>query len=187
MPAKSIRKRSFANADQSEPFGVRPQNYGYLFGLNIIGMIVVNTINSRIVLRFGTDTILRIGCLLAALFSVALLALAKTGAGGLGGIVATLFLFLAMTGFIGANAAVGAMSVFPTAAGAASALIGMLQWSFGAASGWAVGILADGTAVPMAAVICATALASAALNLALLNNRRVEDRARGQAGLRGRT
>ena len=175
MPAKSIRKRSFANADQSEPFGVRPQNYGYLFGLNIIGMIVVNTINSRIVLRFGTDKILRIGCLLAALFSVGLLAPAKTCAGGLAGIGA--FLFLAMTGFIGANAAVGAMSVFPTAAGAASALIGMLQWSFGAASGWAVGILADETAVPMAAVICGTALARAALHLALLHNRGVEDRA----------
>jgi DHA1 family bicyclomycin/chloramphenicol resistance-like MFS transporter len=151
-----------------ELFGVSPQNYGYLFGLNIVGMIVVNTVNSRIVLHFGTDRVLRMGCGLAALFSVGLLVLSLTGTGGLAGIAAALFLFLAMTGLIGANAMAGAMSVFPSAAGSASALTGMLQFAFGAVAGWAVGILANGTAVPMAAVICGTALASIACNLALV-------------------
>jgi MFS transporter, DHA1 family, multidrug resistance protein len=151
-----------------ENFGVRPENYGYLFGINIVGMIVVNTINSRIVLRFGTDKVLRIGCIMAGLIGLGLLAVAVTGFGGLFGIATMLFLFLSVTGMIGANAMAGAMSAFPHIAGSASALTGMLQFAFGAICGWAVGFLADGSAVPMAAIICAVAIASVAFNLALV-------------------
>jgi DHA1 family bicyclomycin/chloramphenicol resistance-like MFS transporter len=151
-----------------ETFGVRPENYGYLFGVNIVGMIVVNTINSRIVLRLGTDKVLRTGCLMAGLVGLGLLAVAVTGFGGLFGIATMLFLFLAMTGMIGANAMAGAMSAFPHIAGSASALTGMLQFAFGAICGWAVGFLANGSAVPMAAIICSTAVVSVAFNLALV-------------------
>jgi DHA1 family bicyclomycin/chloramphenicol resistance-like MFS transporter len=151
-----------------EIFGVRPQNYGFLFGINIVGMIIVNTINSRLVLRYGVDRLLRIGCAAAALLGVLLLGVAATGFGGLAGIVAVLFLFLGTTGMIGANAMAGAMAGFPRAAGAAAALSGMLQFGFGAIAGGLVGALANGTAVPMAAVICAAGLAGLACNLALV-------------------
>jgi DHA1 family bicyclomycin/chloramphenicol resistance-like MFS transporter len=151
-----------------ELFGVRPENYGFLFGINIGAMIIVNTINSRVVLRFGSDKLLRAGCLLAALTGLMLLATAATGFGGLFGIAAVLFLFLGMTGMIAANAMAGAMSAFPHVAGSASALTGMLQFAFAAAAGWAVGLLADGTALPMAAVICTTALLAVAFNLTLV-------------------
>lgn len=156
-----------------EFFGVRPENYGYLFGINIVGMIVVNTINSRIVMRFGTDKVLRLGCVLAGVVGMMLLACAITGFGGLAGIAGSLFLFLAMTGMIGANAMAGAMSAFPHVAGSASALTGMLQFTFGAVAGWAVGFLANGTTLPMAGVICATGLAGVASNLSLVRLGRV--------------
>jgi DHA1 family bicyclomycin/chloramphenicol resistance-like MFS transporter len=151
-----------------ETFGVRPENYGYLFGIVIVGMIVVNTVNSRLVLRFGSDKVLRIGCVMAGLAGIALLAVAVSGLGGLIGLATMLFLFMAMTGMIAANAMAGAMSVFPHVAGSASAFTGMLQFAFGAVCSWAVGFLANGSAVPMAAVICAVALASVAFNLALV-------------------
>lgn len=151
-----------------EYFGVPPQHYGFLFGLNIFGMIVVNTVNSRIVLRMGTDRVLRLGCALAAVMGLALLFCALTGIGGLVGIAGTLFLFMGMTGMIAANAMAGAMSSFPFIAGSASALTGMVQFAMGAAAGWAVGILADGTPVPLALVICACALASIGFNLWLV-------------------
>jgi DHA1 family bicyclomycin/chloramphenicol resistance-like MFS transporter len=154
-----------------ELYGVGPQNYGYLFGINIVGMIIVNTINSRIVLRFGADRVLRAGCALAALFGVLLLVSAAAGWAGLAGIVVPLFLFMAMTGLITANAMAGAMQAFPHAAGAASAFAGMLQFGFGAISGAAVGFLANGSAVPMAGVICACGLLSLALNLWLVTRR----------------
>ena len=151
-----------------ELFGVRPENYGYLFGVNIVGMIIVNTVNSRVVLRFGTDRVLRMGCLLAAIVGLALLGFAVTGLGGLVTIATTLFLFMALTGMIAANAMAGGMSILPEIAGSASALTGALQFVFGAIAGSAVGSLANGTAVPLAGVICACGLASALFNLVLV-------------------
>jgi len=151
-----------------ELFGVRPENYGYLFGVNIVGMIIVNTVNSRVVLRFGTDRVLRMGCLLAAIVGLALLGFAITGIGGLVTIASTLFLFMALTGMIAANAMAGGMSILPEIAGSASALTGALQFVFGAIAGSAVGSLANGTAVPLAGVICACGIASALFNLVLV-------------------
>jgi DHA1 family bicyclomycin/chloramphenicol resistance-like MFS transporter len=151
-----------------ELFGVRPENYGYLFGVNIVGMIVVNTINSRVVMKFGTDRVLRMGCLLAAIVGLALLGFAATGLGGLVTIATTLFLFMALTGMIAANAMAGGMSILPEIAGSASALTGALQFVFGAIAGSAVGSLANGTAVPLAGVICVCGLASALFNLLLV-------------------
>jgi DHA1 family bicyclomycin/chloramphenicol resistance-like MFS transporter len=154
-----------------EYFRVRPENYGYLFGVNIVGMIIVNTVNSRIVLRLGTDRVLRIGCLLSAAFGLLLLGTALTGFGGLAGIALPLFLFLGMSGMVGANAMAGGMSTFPQAAGSASALTGMLQFGCGALAGWAVGLLSNGTPVPMAAVIAALGVAGIGFNLVLVRRR----------------
>lgn len=151
-----------------ELFGVRPENYGYLFGINIVGMILLNTINSRIVLRFGSDRILRAGTALSAASGVLLVLVAMQGWGGLWGLVGCLFLFMALTGLTNANAMAGAMQSFPQMAGTASALAGMLQFTTGAVSGWAVGWLADGTAVPMALVIGGAALTGLALNVTLV-------------------
>jgi DHA1 family bicyclomycin/chloramphenicol resistance-like MFS transporter len=149
-------------------FGVKPQNYGYLFAVNIVAMILVNMVNSRLVLRLGTDRMLRIGCLTSAGCGLVLLAIAASGLWALAGIAGALFVFLGMTGMVGANASAGAMSTHPELAGSASALVGMLQFAMGALAGGAVGFFANGTAVPMAAVIAATSLIGLGLNLALV-------------------
>ena len=62
-----------------EYFGVRPQYYGFLFGVNMIGMIAASYLNSRIVTRYGADRILRFACTAGAAFSLILLV---TGIGG---------------------------------------------------------------------------------------------------------
>jgi MFS transporter, DHA1 family, multidrug resistance protein len=149
-------------------FGVKPQNYGYLFAVNILSMILVNMVNSRLVLRLGTDRMLRIGCATSAGCGLVLLAIAASGLWGLAGIAGALFVFLGMTGMIGANASAGAMSTYPELAGSASALVGMLQFAMGALAGGAVGFFANGTAVPMAAVIAGTSLIGLGFNLALV-------------------
>ena len=60
------------------------------------------------------------------------------------------------------------MSILPEIAGSASALTGALQFTFGAIAGSAVGSLANGTAVPLAGVICTCGIAAVAFNLALV-------------------
>lgn len=136
-----------------EYFGVRPQLYGFLFGLNIAGMMLFNVVNRRLVQRIGSDRTMRLGALGCALFGIVLAVVGGSGAFGLAGIVVPLFAFLSMSGLVGANGMAGAMSVVPGMAGTASGLAGTLQFAFGALTSAAVGWTADGTPLPMVAII----------------------------------
>ncbi|MDR3516323.1 MAG: Bcr/CflA family multidrug efflux MFS transporter [Azospirillaceae bacterium] len=149
-------------------YGVHPENYGYLFGVNIVGMMLVNTINRSLVMRVGIDRALRVGCIAAAATGILLLAAALTGAGGLAGLVAGIILFMSTVSMIGANGSAGAMGVHPQAAGAASALAGLLQFGGGAIAGLAVGWLANGTAIPLAAIMAASGILTLLVNILLL-------------------
>lgn len=151
-----------------EYFGVAPQHYGLLFGLNVVGMMLVNTVNSRLVLRLGTDPLMRAGTAVAATMGCVLLAAGASGFGGLWGIVVPLVGYLGMTGLVGANGMAGALARVPERAGAASALAGTLQLGLGAGTGWLVGHFADGTPVPMCAVIAACGLLALGVNLTLV-------------------
>ncbi|WP_238539294.1 multidrug effflux MFS transporter [Pseudomonas sp. GM55] len=132
---------------------VSPQQYGVLFAVGIVGIMLTNQLNSRWVARHGSDRLLRMGTLAAALSALLLAIDAWTDWGGLAGLVIPLFLFVSATGFIVANSIVGAMSAFPEFAGATSALVGSLQYGTGILGSGLVGTFADGTPRPMAAVI----------------------------------
>ena len=141
-------------------YGVPPQNYGFLFALNVIGLMVCAAANSRLVLRYGPDRVLRRGVAAVSVAGAALVLAAITGWGGLAGLVVPLLAFIASISFIGANAMAGALSTFRHVAGTASALAGTIQFGLGALSGAAVGAFYNGTAVPMAVVIALTGLTS---------------------------
>jgi DHA1 family bicyclomycin/chloramphenicol resistance-like MFS transporter len=141
-----------------EIFGVPPQYYGFLFGLNVIAMMMSSTLNGRFMPRFGLDRTLRFGHTVALFVGFAILTVGITGFGGLAGIVVTIFLLMATMGTIGANSMAGAMSPFPHIAGAASALAGALQFGIGALTSVLAGLFDNGTALPMCAVMagCST-------------------------------
>jgi len=141
-------------------YRVPAEDYGFLFALNVIGLMVCAAVNSRLVLHLGADRLLRHGIAAVTVAGCGLLLAAVTGWGGLAGLVIPLLAFIASISFIGANAMAGALAAFPHMAGTASALAGTIQFGLGALSGAAVGALYDGTAVPMAAVIAATGLTS---------------------------
>jgi DHA1 family bicyclomycin/chloramphenicol resistance-like MFS transporter len=151
-----------------EMFGVSVENYGLLFGVNVIGMMAASAFNSRFALRFGADRVLRAGLLASIVFAAVLLATGASGAFGLWGIVVPLFAFLSCMGLIGANSMAGALADHPQMAGSASALAGGIQFATGAAAGAAVAALADETPVPMCATILALAVAGAVAHFALV-------------------
>ncbi|KPU55938.1 drug resistance transporter, Bcr/CflA subfamily protein [Pseudomonas fluorescens] len=130
-----------------------PQQYGVLFAVGIVGIMLTNQLNSRWVARHGSDRLMRMGTLAAALSALLLTIDAWTDWGGLAGLVIPLFLFVSATGFIIANSIAGAMSAFPEFAGSTSALVGSLQYGTGILGSGLVGTFADGTPRPMAAVI----------------------------------
>ncbi|MCA3245646.1 MAG: Bcr/CflA family multidrug efflux MFS transporter [Azospirillum sp.] len=147
-----------------EIFGVKPELYGFLFGLNVVGMMAASAVNGRNVGRIGLDRTLRAAFAAAAALGGVVFAVGAGGIGGLWGLVAAIFAFLATIGFIGANATAGALAPFPHLAGTASALAGAIQFGLGAVTSVLAGYFADGTPGPMCAVIAACAVAAFAIN-----------------------
>ena len=88
--------------------------------------------------------------------SLVLLAAAATGFGGLWGVAVPLFFLLSTVGVAGANTVAGLLDLAPDAAGAASALFGVCQFTAGAFASWCVGVL-GGDAMAMAVVMTAAA------------------------------
>jgi MFS transporter, DHA1 family, multidrug resistance protein len=148
-------------------FGVPVQYYGFLFGINMIGMMAMSFINSRVVIRHGLDRLLRIALLIGTAGAALLMVTGSRGVGGIAGIAAPAFLMLAMLSIIGANATSGALALFPHKAGAAAALSGALQFGMGAVAGAAVGWLADGTPGPMCVIMAGGVVIALAINLTL--------------------
>lgn len=133
--------------------GVSPQNFGYLFGVNVVGMMLLSAINSRLVTRVGSDRMLTYGLLLSLLGAALLLATALGGWFGIAGIAVPLFIMLASLGMVGANGTAGALAAFPNMAGAASALGGVLPFVVGTGAGFILGLFHDASARPMAMII----------------------------------
>ncbi len=141
-------------------YGVRPEHYGFLFGLIILGVILAATFNSRFVMRFGADRMFAVGVAIAAGAGCVLAAVAAAGWGGLPALVLPLFCFVSMVGLVGANGMAGCLGLFPDRAGIASALAGTLQFLTGAICGALVSLLNDGTTLPMAVVIAVAGVLS---------------------------
>jgi DHA1 family bicyclomycin/chloramphenicol resistance-like MFS transporter len=139
---------------------VSEQHYGLLFGLGITGIMVMNLLNARLVNRWGSDRLMRVGAMIAVAAGLSLAACARTDWGGLMGLVVPLFVFVAASGFIVANSITGALNTDPQYAGSVSALVGALQYGMGIFGSALVGTLADGTPWPMALVIALFAAGS---------------------------
>jgi DHA1 family bicyclomycin/chloramphenicol resistance-like MFS transporter len=154
-----------------EHFGVPAQYYGFLFGVNIIGMMAGSFLNAQLVLRRGSDRLLRLGCIVGAIGAVLLVAFGARGVGGIAGIAVPSFVLLSMLSMVSANALSGALAEFPHRAGSAAALAGALQFGMGALAGALVGWLANGTPAPMCLVMAGGVALALIANLALVRSR----------------
>jgi DHA1 family bicyclomycin/chloramphenicol resistance-like MFS transporter len=145
-----------------ELYGVSPQQYGWIFGTNALGIISASQLNRWLLARYQGDTILFATLLMAATARVILALVAASAAGGLAGLLLPLFFCIASVGLVGPNTTAAAMAPYGRVAGSASALRGTLQFVVGAAAGMIVGWLYNGTALPMAATIAGCCLAALA-------------------------
>jgi DHA1 family bicyclomycin/chloramphenicol resistance-like MFS transporter len=133
--------------------GLPADQYGWLFGANALGFIVMAQVNARVLRRWSADAVVRAAGLVQLGAGLLLLAAAATGIGGLAGLVVPLFVYIACIAFILPNTTALAMAPHGQIAGAASALLGMLQFGLAAVVATLVGAIHDGTAVPMAGLI----------------------------------
>lgn len=155
-----------------ELYGVSEQQYGLIFALIAAGLIGCSQLNNRILKKFTSAQILRVVLISQSLIGLLLVVGVATGLIGLYGIITLMLLFLSCQGFTFPNAAALAMAPFTKGAGSASALMGALQMVFGALATALVGIIFNGTAVPMAAIMAFCAVSG--LLILLVGHRRIE-------------
>lgn len=135
--------------------GVAPADYGLLFGANALGIMLAAQANAALARRLPAPRVLAATQWWMAAAGALLLLAALTGIGGIRAIAVALFLFVAGLGAVMPLATALAMAPQGRAAGSASALIGTLQFGGGALAAGLLGLLHDGTALPMAAVVAA--------------------------------
>lgn len=138
--------------------GVPPERFGLLFGTNAVGLIGAAQLNRWLLRRYAGIKFLTVALAFTAFSGLLLLIVTATGFGGFPAILVVLFCCIASTGLVGPNATAAAMAPYAQRAGSAAALMGAIQFVFGAAAGSLVGILHNGTALPMAAVIALCAI-----------------------------
>ncbi|RKR07193.1 Bcr/CflA subfamily drug resistance transporter [Kushneria sinocarnis] len=138
-------------------YGVPSRLYGLLFGAGVVGIMITNMLNARLVRRFGVNRMLLGGAAATLLWGLMTALNAQTGWFGLWGLAVPLFLFTAMSGFIIANAITGALQDFPHRAGAVSALVGATQYGSGVIGSALVGLWSDGTPRALGLVIALAA------------------------------
>lgn len=144
-------------------YHVDPQHYGWLFALNIIGVMAMSVVNRRLVQRHALEQLLKYATMLAALAAVALALLVKLESGGIVAIIVSIFLLFSMNGIIAATSTAAALDAVPNIAGSASALIGALQYGSGIISSLLLAAFSDGTPRTMAWIIALFTLLSAVL------------------------
>jgi DHA1 family bicyclomycin/chloramphenicol resistance-like MFS transporter len=136
-----------------ELFHVRPEHFGYYFGVNAIGIMTASQLNRWLAHRTDAALILRRVLPVSLVTSLALVANAWSGFGGFAGILVPLFFYIATHGFVMPNTTALAMAPHGSVAGSASALLGSIQFVLGALAGAIVSAASNGTAVPLAAVV----------------------------------
>lgn len=140
-------------------YHVDPQHYGWLFAVNIIGVMALSSVNRRLVQRHPLHTLLRVAAFVAALATVLLALSVKTHIGGMVAMVLTIFIFFSMNGIVAAASTAAALDTVPSnLAGSASALIGSLQYGSGIVSSLLLSVFSDGTPWAMAWIMMAFTL-----------------------------
>jgi DHA1 family bicyclomycin/chloramphenicol resistance-like MFS transporter len=154
-----------------EVYGASPVVFSVLFGVNGLGIVLAGRLSER---RSNAGhepaELMRVGLLCVAGGAVALLVSVLAGFGLLG-VLPSLFVTVSAIGIIVPNAAALALSGHPSTAGAASGLLGVAQFAFGAAAAPLVGLAGEDTAVPMAIVIAVLSLGALGTFAALVSRR----------------
>lgn len=126
-------------------FGIAPQNYGWLFSVNILGVMLLSFANRYFVYRMPLHQLLQIATAisLAAIFAMSVFV--KTELYGIYIIVGMVFIFFSMNGVVAASATAAALDEVPHIAGSASALIGAMQYGSGIISSLLLALFSKGT------------------------------------------
>lgn len=150
-------------------YGVSPQVFSLLFGMNGIGLILGSYAVGRFSYVWSEKRFLETALYSATGAGAVLLAVVLLQ-GPLWAVVIPIFFFVMSIGVVGTAAFTLAMESQGHVAGSASALLGLLPFILGAATAPLVGIAGENTAVPMGVVIFSMCLIALLAYLLLAKN-----------------
>lgn len=144
--------------------GVSPTQYSLLFGLNAIALIGASQLSAPLLRRIPPGRM--VGVLMSTYLVLALMLLTTTLL-HLDGLIITVALLFFITACLGGSFPIIAMQAIEhqaKAAGAASALMGAIQFGAGAVASIVLSAIANGSAVPLAATITGCAILANAVH-----------------------
>ena len=162
-------------------FGVDSRYYGLLFGVNIIGVMVLSSFNRRFVQRYSLDFLLRISTAVAGAASILAVITAAADVGGLWGVAVPVFLVFSMNGIIAACTNAAALnSVEPAIAGSAAALLGSFQYGSGIISSLLLAVIPGERTILVVSIISVFILLSAVMGFPKAPEEKPKDQSQRQ-------
>ena len=132
-------------------FHVSPELYGFLFGVNILGVAAMSAVNRELVKRYSLPGLLRTATAVSTVGAICLVACALTGLGGVWGVIIPVFIMFSMNGVIAATTNAAALgSIDSAVAGSGAALLGSLQYGSGIVASLLLTVFSSGTPRTMA-------------------------------------
>ncbi len=132
-----------------ELYGIPVAHFGWVFGLNALGFVVLSQFNARLLKRMQITQLLHRAVWVPALAGLAMALGAVLGWLPPALVLIGFFLYVASLGFIGPNSTSAALATHGQQAGMASALMGAIQFGLATLAGSLVGLWHDGTAMPL--------------------------------------
>jgi DHA1 family bicyclomycin/chloramphenicol resistance-like MFS transporter len=139
-------------------FGFTETQFGWIYGANVLGLIIASQINRIWLRRRSSAEVLLMANVAQVCVAVMLLAGTHFGFIGTMATIGLIFCYLFSFGFVGANAIALALQPFTRNAGSASALIGSIQMVLAASASGLVSYLHNGTAMPMLSLMAGCAI-----------------------------
>jgi DHA1 family bicyclomycin/chloramphenicol resistance-like MFS transporter len=124
-----------------EIYNVTEQQYGWIFALIAMGLIGAAQINTVLLKNYTSDQIIKVALSSQCIIGIILAVTTYAGFGDLFVTIFLIFMYLCCQGFIFPNASALSLAAFGHKAGSASAMMGAIQMSIGAAASAMVSIL----------------------------------------------
>jgi DHA1 family bicyclomycin/chloramphenicol resistance-like MFS transporter len=157
-----------------EVFKVSAKTYGWIFAALSVGFIGSSQVNNILLKYFKSEQIVWVALTVQVVTALVFLVASAYGWFGLYGTIAMVFIMLCCVGITNPNASALSLAPFEKNAGTASSLLGALQLGLGALATVSVSYFTNNSALPMAAIMEASALI--ALLILLVGRRQIKSK-----------
>jgi len=158
-----------------EYFGMDESEFPLLFGANVVTMLGLNRVNVLLLRRHDSPVIMGVAVLIQAVAALVLLGLTLSGHLTLWTTVPLIMVVAGMAALAIPNALASFLAYFDRDSGAATGLNGCLQFLLAGLIGSGLGMIHDGTPLPMTALMAGSAVA-ALISFRLLAGERIANR-----------